>query len=334
MLDVVNDPVLAYPELPLTITSEESGTFMEAYFRLNHHITYKDVRARMRRNPKGDWTVGGADTIRAGSLGMRMTRFRERAGLLSWSGKKGSKEIKRFLDGLIPQHLRDANTVRGFRNLRPHEIAFMHLDNIGNFPERARGEQKDFSDEKKKSTHDAAKKRAEDLKKAYEETGHETSPDDGAGSATGRSSIDEDEMMEDVDENDEHDGAGSDVEMVEAPASSTGETVDFLLEAAVTADHQQLLQNLLMATRQSYLLQTGQNPPDTSQGAPYSQQWFELQTAFQAYWVVTGAGGEVPILTGITRLDPANEEVEWNVAGPELSPLAWRMIRIVFHDLY
>ena len=127
----------------------------------------KDIRARMPQDPKGDWD-GGVDPIRSGTLGMRMTRLREIHGMISWRKKKGSEQIKAYLDSLLPQACKDANSIKDFRVLHPHEKFALHLGNIGQMPERGHADTKDLSDAKKAAVNSEARAKYDSLKAAFE----------------------------------------------------------------------------------------------------------------------------------------------------------------------
>ncbi|MCJ1282963.1 hypothetical protein MMC26_002290 [Xylographa opegraphella] len=167
ILDIVNDPLLDYAKLPPTISSCEKPAFLEAWFRSNSRIVMKDIRGRMPQDPKGNWD-GGLDPIRSGTLGMRMTRFRETHGMISWRRKKGSEQIKAYMDSILPQACKDANSIRGFRVLHPHEKYALHLGNIGQMPERSHAGTKDLSDERKAAVNKIARAKYESLKAAFE----------------------------------------------------------------------------------------------------------------------------------------------------------------------
>ncbi|MCJ1380679.1 hypothetical protein MMC17_003787 [Xylographa soralifera] len=167
ILDIVNDPVLNYTELPDTISSCEKPAFLEAWFRSNSRIIMKDIRARMLQDPKGEWD-GGVDPIRSGTLGMRMTRLRETHGMISWRKKKGSEQIKTYLDSILPQACKDANSIKDFRVLYPHERFALHLGNIGQMPERSHAGIKDLSEEKKLAVNQEARTKYESIKAAFE----------------------------------------------------------------------------------------------------------------------------------------------------------------------
>ncbi|MCJ1320139.1 hypothetical protein MMC15_005477 [Xylographa vitiligo] len=127
----------------------------------------KDIRGRMLQDPKGNWD-GGVDPIRSGTLGMRLTRLRETHGMISWRKKKGSEQIQAYLDSLLPQACKDANSIKDFRVLHPHEKFAMHLGNIGQMPERSHANTKDLSNEKKAAVNQEAHAKYESLKATFE----------------------------------------------------------------------------------------------------------------------------------------------------------------------
>ena len=167
ILDIVNDPLLDYTELPHTISSCEEPAFLEAWFRSNSRIVMKDIRGRMLQDPTGGWD-GGVDPIRSGTLGMRMTRLRETHGMISWRKKKGSEQIKAYLDSILPQACKDANSIKDFRDLHPHERFAMHLGNAGQMPERSHASDKDLSEEKKAAVNQKARDRYDYLEAKFE----------------------------------------------------------------------------------------------------------------------------------------------------------------------
>lgn len=192
IIDVHKNPVLNYPGIPHTLSSMIEPVFMEAYCRLSKQITQTDLRARMVNDPKGGQYNGqGKDPIRIGNLSMRMTRFRLGAGCISWGARKGegSENLKKYMDKKLPQHCKDANSIRGFRNLHKHEIAEMKLNNVGLFLERARRSQsgpKDLSADKTRTLYRKAyhkfrflktKFEAEEALKAAKQVQAETKPD-------------------------------------------------------------------------------------------------------------------------------------------------------------
>ncbi|MCJ1393448.1 hypothetical protein MMC18_006323 [Xylographa bjoerkii] len=206
ILDIVNNPLLDYAELPHTISSCEKPAFLEAWLRSNSRIVMKDIRARMLQDPRGDWD-GGVDPIRSGTLGMRMTRLRETHGMISWRRKKGSDQIKNYLDSLLPQACKDANSIKDFRVLHPHEKYALHLNNIGQMPERGHANGKDLSDKKKAAVNREARAKYESLKAAFEE--QQAAGTYALGHGASSSSETELEALLDLEERDEDDAAGA-----------------------------------------------------------------------------------------------------------------------------
>ena len=168
VLDINDNPVLAYDELPATISSEIEAEFLIAFHRLNHHISMPDIRARMMRNPTGKPYTEDKDPIRTGNLSMRMTRYRERAGMFSWTKRAGTTKIKSYIDTLLPRYCRAANSIANFRDLHPHEIAKMRLILVGKHPERTRGE-KDYSKERKQKLYNEQLRRYQALKARFDQ---------------------------------------------------------------------------------------------------------------------------------------------------------------------
>lgn len=137
VLDLDNDPVLKWHEIPLVLSSAYEGYDMEVVRRLNPEITYRDFRARMPRSfikgskVKSAW---GAST-----LSMRNTRFRLSACCLAWEDREGSDKLKGYLDSLLPQECQDANSTEGFRDLTAYEVEQAKAANKGHFLKRAGG---------------------------------------------------------------------------------------------------------------------------------------------------------------------------------------------------
>lgn len=139
VLNNKNEPLLDFPSIPLTIASECKGWMLEAFSRSNKWATIKQIRSRML----------GATNPRDGNLSMRMTRFRRKAGAITWgpSGQESDAFVD-YMDQKLPQACKAANSIEAFRDLYPHEIAEMELQNVGRRPNRARRGAKDMSTEK------------------------------------------------------------------------------------------------------------------------------------------------------------------------------------------
>lgn len=134
VLDFENIPILDFKNMPATISSLVEGGLQEAIIREDLRIDAKDFRVRMLADPKerGMLSLPGLSAI-----SMRRSRFRWRAGYLSWTPRTGSEDIKRYLDEILPENLKAMNTTKGFRELRPSEVKLMAALNRGKHLKRA-----------------------------------------------------------------------------------------------------------------------------------------------------------------------------------------------------
>ena len=111
---------------------------MEAIRRINPKITHKDFRARMPHYRSiSDSGEGLKSMYSLTAIGMRMTRFRARAGCIAWERRAGSDTVQQYLERLLPPLCLAVNSTRGFRDLTSDEILGMKDGNKGKFPERA-----------------------------------------------------------------------------------------------------------------------------------------------------------------------------------------------------
>lgn len=138
VLDRDDRPILDYADLPATLSTESSGRNMEAITRLDPRIGHRDFWVRM---PKTRRTGPNGQTIRQSyslsTIGMRMPRFRQENGLLSWKLRKGSKNIREFLIKQLPQENVRANSTRV---IPPHSLPDQmdaRQKNKGQHPARA-----------------------------------------------------------------------------------------------------------------------------------------------------------------------------------------------------
>ena len=169
ILDVKNSPLLNF-NIPVAISSKVDSSWMEAWLRLDNALCIGDIRARMPRYPDGKVLPDGKDPLRQGSLSMRMTRFRNKAGCISWGPRAGSEAMKTYLDRLLPQACKDANSTRAFRDLRDYEVAEMKLINVTKFPHKARGGK--AAAETTKTRHAAAYQKAQENYRRLKTTFH------------------------------------------------------------------------------------------------------------------------------------------------------------------
>lgn len=115
VLDQDNRPVLDFEDLPAILSAELSGQHMEAIARLDPRISHRDFLARMpkerriRRN--GQTIIKPSYSLSA--IGMRVSRFRQENGLLSWNKREGSQNINQHLINRLPLENYEANSTRG-----------------------------------------------------------------------------------------------------------------------------------------------------------------------------------------------------------------------------
>lgn len=148
VLDKDHRPVKAWPELNLTLSSKVEGFRLEALQRLNPHISARDILARMlpeitvlRRKQN---VV--RSQMRANALSMRKREFRAKNGMLSWTAREGTKEIKQYLDSLLGPELVAENSTRDMRPLSKVEIEhILLLIGKGRHPERSRHKRTSFT---------------------------------------------------------------------------------------------------------------------------------------------------------------------------------------------
>ena len=134
VIDPDNHPVLDYPEIPVTCSSELEGWYMQAIKRSNHRISTRDFRARMPH------LVGRSQRplYRVNAISMRMTRFRAEAGCQVWELRAGSRVINDYMMDLYPTRCIEINSTRDFPGLTKSQTATMNQLLKGQFPERAR----------------------------------------------------------------------------------------------------------------------------------------------------------------------------------------------------
>ncbi|MCJ1263534.1 hypothetical protein MMC22_003404 [Lobaria immixta] len=140
VLDIDNHPVLDYVDLPATLSTEFSGLHMEAIARLDPRISHNDFRVRMPRTRqigRDGRTLRPSPSLSA--IGMRMTRFRQQNGLLSWTRREGSKNISGFMMSRLPQENIVANSTRGVLPPSLVEQADARDKNKGQYAARAGG---------------------------------------------------------------------------------------------------------------------------------------------------------------------------------------------------
>ena len=119
VIDVHNRRMRLWRNLPLTISSEECGGFLEAWRREDSRIGLEDMMARMPKEfLKG---TRRRELYGISTINMRMNRFRVNACIKSWNERIGTQTIDSYLEFLLPPNCRARNSTRGFRDLTKAE---------------------------------------------------------------------------------------------------------------------------------------------------------------------------------------------------------------------
>lgn len=108
VLDLKDNTIKAFRNLPDTISSKVEGWRVVAWMREDHRITYADIEARVRTHLRQGRRVP-VNSIR--DIQGRMTRFRDQFGLISWTSRNDaiSRQKKAFLHSLRNDHQRNNN---------------------------------------------------------------------------------------------------------------------------------------------------------------------------------------------------------------------------------
>lgn len=129
-------PILDYKDIPATLSTELVGRDMEAIKRTDPRIRQRDFIARMPMR----YTTKTRKRRKAKSaswIGMEMTRFRQKHGMLSWVGREGSDVIRNALWERLPRKNRENNTIRGLPPPTALEQEEVREGNLGKFTKNA-----------------------------------------------------------------------------------------------------------------------------------------------------------------------------------------------------
>jgi hypothetical protein len=114
-----NKPMLDYPEIPSTLSSELEGWHLEAICRSNLAIKNDDVLSRMP--PIVNKKTKLEQVMNYSTLNMRKKRFRARTACLAWDIRPGSDKVNDLVRALVPAEHKAANSTKGFRDLTADE---------------------------------------------------------------------------------------------------------------------------------------------------------------------------------------------------------------------
>lgn len=282
---VPHRPVIDYPEIPLTLSSNSEGWLLEAICRLNDSIILQDLRDRM---PYDKQTSDNR-------LSMKRSRYRWKSGSLSWNPREGRQSMKEYLDKLIPEYYLKNNTTKGFRDLEDHEVREMKAKNKGKYPERRRKKSHDQgitetpaeAGPSEKTQNIAKKSRSRsrsprafprpDLQAYRRRTPKPGDKDKGKGKKAAQES----------DPEDRHEHGPGTIEHL----------IDWRDETPQTHEELLIVHYALMRSRLQISHLTRAPTPYTGQHASYNDQWEVLRSHHFAQWAARGnVINEVPAL--------------------------------------
>lgn len=129
-------PILDYKDIPATLSTELAGRDMEAIKRTDLRIRQRDFIARMPM--KYTTRTGKRRKAKSASwIGMEMTRFRQKQGMLSWVGREGSDIIRNALWELLPEKNKEENSILGLAPPSVLEQEEVREGNLGKFTKNA-----------------------------------------------------------------------------------------------------------------------------------------------------------------------------------------------------
>lgn len=150
VLDLDNDPIKDYSNIPLTLSSEVEGALMEAIRRLDHRITQFDLWARLSVHPcpvvirqrlthhRPKYCKGG-EILTPEALNKRMCKFRLENAVTAWVTRGGSPALRQFLWDLMSPTGRAANSTRELRKLSKEDRKQARKGNAGKHASNAGG---------------------------------------------------------------------------------------------------------------------------------------------------------------------------------------------------
>ncbi|KAL8951284.1 MAG: hypothetical protein Q9222_002739 [Ikaeria aurantiellina] len=164
VIDVNNDGMLDYPEIPVTLSWNTPAWLLVTMNRLNNHITMQDFRGRM----PGARRPNQADPLGRNRISMNMTRWRKKAGCLSWNSIRDVDSFRDYLDRKLPPKCIRLNSTESFRELHAWEVAESMLPDAGKFLERSRAKKKVKSATKARQIYEKELKQVRRLKKTFD----------------------------------------------------------------------------------------------------------------------------------------------------------------------
>ncbi|KAL9601202.1 MAG: hypothetical protein Q9219_002702 [cf. Caloplaca sp. 3 TL-2023] len=150
VIDVNNDAMYDYPELPMTLARRTNAWLLLAAMRRNSTITVQDLRGRMT----GEIDYSRTDPMGRNRISMNMQRFRKFACCLTWNAIRTVDVQRDYLDAKLPRRCIRENSTETFRMLYPHEAAELDLHDAGKFLHRTRAKNRDLSQAKSQAVYE------------------------------------------------------------------------------------------------------------------------------------------------------------------------------------
>ncbi|KAI4125884.1 MAG: hypothetical protein LQ338_004028 [Usnochroma carphineum] len=196
LIDVNNHPIKNWPELPLVISGQVEGLWLECWRRINPSITVADIVARCPNETKkrGDTKT---HKLTLPAYGNRMRRDRVKIGTRAWAEREGSALIASRLMELMPnrvlRQIEEENSTGLWRDLTEAEVDVILQVNKGQGNAQKRAGNRTLPEPVKKAR-DAAKSREVEetlramRKEKQEEDEKDARPGDGVMPRVGPSS--------------------------------------------------------------------------------------------------------------------------------------------------
>ena len=285
VLDHEGTPIRDF-RIPLTISSKVEGLRIESWMRSDDRLTLGDIEARV-------WTKAGpggrVPVYNKRALSKRASNARTRAGLISWTERKGRDEQIGFLDNLRTGAQRASNQVLD-RDLTTEEKARFALIGL---------------DMQKISQAPTRETRIQKIRRTAGRNAPGAAPSSGAATAGPSNSGavaggDDDDGEEAAPETQIRDQASpDDVEDTEAEGSVSSSLIDpsdCRHDEPMNPVEEGHLRDALEDTVEQFVFLTGQEPQPTNPGDNYFSQWSMLQEQFIAVWAANGNEDQAPRL--------------------------------------
>lgn len=300
VLDPEDHPVLDWPEVPATFSSKIEGWLQEFISRKYFQFALKDFVARMIPGP-----------INHGTICMRRTRFRLKAGCLSWKTRQGNEEGEVFLDSLLPESCKLANSTKAFRDLSGPEMRRMQLAARGYREKQAK--RRTLTQTRRRNARSEKRSTSTENQIAKNESDPETERLSGNENLLNPESVTQDLASQlplfQEQPTQELPNEGLVDQHQETNESPTGTATEFNVPELSYIDNpdytdyryvfpnnvldQITITQALEPTRRQFWRLTGMNAQTTDTKNDYASQWGALQLEFDAFWQTSRSTGPI-----------------------------------------